>query len=436
MNDLDRLFAAWLAGPLADADAERLVTLLRDPAQRRRWRALADLEGVLAERGAVPASGRRRWWPAAAAAAVLLAGILGWWWSRSPDPDLPRSAGVPLARSAAVGGPARLEWPDGTVADLAPGAAAAVASRGRGLALSAGTVTVVAAPQAPGRAFAVATLQATAEVVGTRFAVRCADGATSIVVDEGRVRWRSGGVERVIGAGETASAGTPAPSRDGLVAWWPLDDGAGDSARDASGNGHPLRLHGPRWRREGGRALLVFAGGDEHAAVAPRGALATLHTGDYSIVARFRPDRLPPDGATAQRDALGVIVGRTGWTLGLHVEPDGRFMMQHFLADRTPVGARTAPRLGRSGRWHLLIGIVERAAGTTRLLLDGREVARQPWTPSDAFAYPADAPWRIGISSPGAAACRWPVEGAIRDVRLYARALDAHDCVRLAMEGP
>jgi len=161
--------------------------------------------------------------------------------------------------------------------------------------------------------------------------------------------------------------------------------------------------------------------------IAATGALATLNAGDYTVVASFRPAELP---RPSEGENFSVIVGRTGWTSDLHLDGDGRFFMQHFLADQTPVTAQSQP-LAEIGRWHHLIGIVDRTHGETRLAIVGRLVARAAWTAgSAAFAYPVENPWRLGISTPGDGLCRWAASGELRDVRLYDRALDVHEIAR------
>ena len=49
----------------------------------------------------------------------------------------------------------------------------------------------------------------------------------------------------------------------GLVAHWPLDEGAGNVAKDATGNGNDGEVHGARWVKYGDGRVLAFDGVDD-----------------------------------------------------------------------------------------------------------------------------------------------------------------------------
>ena len=346
------------------------------------------------------------------------------------DPDLPVAAGRRLARGERVAGPLDLQWSDGSVGHLAARGTARVPEVDRGVVLEAGELAMTAVPQSSDTPLIVSTAHARCTVIGTRFSVRCAEDTTSLLVDEGRVLFQPiGGEAQLVQAGGQALAGHAQPPSAGLVGWWPLDDGQGDTARDASGQGHPGHLSGPQWTVQG----LHFPGGDAHVSIAAHGRLQTVQDGDYSLSAWYLPEVFPTGNGAPSRDALAVIAGRSGWTLGLHLTPDGRFFMQHFLADHQPQTA-DSPILATPGQWSHVVGVVSRRLGYTQLAVDGvRMPTVTAWTPGAAGnAYAPSQPWVIGIGLPGDAECRWPAQGLIRAVRLYDRALDAHDIVRLA----
>lgn len=451
MNDLDRLFSAWLNGPLDEVNAVRLRELLQDPAMRRRWRALADLEGALAERGAAVAAEPERasatstkrlklaptkrhshwWFPLAACLLVALSAA--WWLRPQVDHDLPRLAERVLSRGESVTGPAVLRWQDGTEARLLAGAHGKVSAAGKGFDLALGEVAVQAAHQIADQRFSVHSPHAMTQVVGTRFSLRCDVASTSLLVEEGQVAFTPlGGTQRLVSSGTGDVAGKAAPPRVGLVGWWPLDEARGAIAYDRSGQEHHGRIIGPQWTKDG----LHFGGDDQRVDIQPDGVLAAVQATDYSIAAWYRPEALPPLGdvnvPAQSRDMFSVIAGRTGWTLGLHLDAHGQFFMEHFLADRSARLALSST-VATLGRWHHLVGVVDQVRGETRLAIDGVIVGRNSWPAGSATTpYRHTHLWRIGIGEPGNPANRWPARGLIRDVRIYDRALDGHDIQRLA----
>lgn len=455
MSSLDDLFSAWLTDTLTPEGSRELQELLREPHQRRRWRALADLEGALAEVGAAvqgePAEAspvttqrrrirptrpaQRRTWPYVLAASLLLALGGVWLLLRTSGADLPSQGGHRLAHGEKVSGPARLLWMDGSQVDLSGDARALVLESGKGLRLQHGRLEADIAPQQSSQAFTVRSAQALVRVIGTRFSVSCEAQATTLQVAHGRVAFTpEGSAEQIVTAGGSAVAGLmqPPPAVKGLVGWWPLDEAAGAIAHDRSGQGHDGRIVGALWTDQG----LRFAGGDDRVDIAPVGALAKLQAGDYSLAAWYRPDQLPqagdPADPTSARDSAAVIVGRSGWHLGLCLDQQGQFSMHNIFANQDGSFATSSP-LAAPGRWFHLVGVVERSRGQTTLLVNGTVVATTVWPAGTAaIDYPAAKLWRIGIGEPGNQQFRWPCSGHIREVRFYDRALAGPEITALA----
>lgn len=475
MNDLDLLFEAWLTRDLEETEAQRLLALLTDPAARHRWRCLTDLEGGLAEHFAAqraePAEAspnttrrlrpvrrsRRQARRSTSAAFALVAAALflllgGLWLMRADQPadtsapvvhtratstpsQLPLLNGQRLPAGTEVHGPAELRWDDGSLISVMDAAHGLIARDAPGLDLEHGDFTVATASSAAAAGFRLRSAQTDIHVLGTRFSVQVDAASTSVAVSSGAVELHpvAGNVRR-IGPGESHVVGRTQPPEQGLVAWWPLDDGEGLIARDASGEGHHGTVVGATWRHVDGRPALHLPGGDARVDITPLGRLATLHEDDYSIVAHYRAAQVPPDQSD-RRDRRSIIVGRSGWTLGLSLEPNGTFQMQHFL-DGVPLPQEQSAKASTpavAGRWHQLIGVVNRGRGITQLWIDGTLAAERRWPTAGMPPYPY-APtdlWRFGISKPGAS-IRWAAHGELREVRLYRRALNAHDVMRLA----
>ena len=462
-EELDLLFAGWLANTLTDADRRRLVDRLADPAAAQRWRALADLEGALAEQGAAaamaatkpssarparrrpPQRARTQPWAGLVArgliAAALIAGV-GWfaWPVTAVDHrDLPTTAGKRLeagtALTVATDETIVLRWDDGTAVELVGPASTTVGDGlGKSLHLERGQLAADVQPQPATLPFVVRTPATTATVVGTRFVLRSDGAATSLVVEEGRVRLSSADGAHDVAAGDSAVAGRARAPRAGLVAWWPLDDRTGSQARDASGNGHHGDLRsGAGWATDGSRPVLRLGGGDAHVFIPATGALAGIQAGSYTITARVRLAALPR-GSIDESEEYAVVAGRQGWTLGLHIEPDGAILMQHFDRAEQPLGFVT-PAVVRPGRWFHLTGIVDRPARTTRVAIDGRIIGQDSWPENrEARVYTPDEPWHLGIGSPEGLS-RWPLHGDLADVRVYDRALTALDIAEVAADG-
>lgn len=432
---IDLLFQRWSEQRLTPAEGDRLASLLRDAAMRRRWRELCACDGALAEWGreANLRQGRtRRIWPwlagamTTAAAILAVVVLLG-----RGDRDLPRLDGRSLAAGTTITGPVDLYWEDGSIAGLAADGQVQVPLDVRGLELLHGSLTVNAAHQDPEHPLVFTSPVARATIIGTRFRLRHADGATTLSVDEGRVRFSGPGGDGVVEVGDhqTALKGMPEAPTAGLRGWWPCDEGSGDQARDASGLAAPAALHGLIWEQDGDGPFLRGPGGDAWAEI-PARALSGVSEGSFTLSALVRPDTIPMAGHP--RDDLAVLFGRTGWTCGLHLGHDGRPFMQYFLADRSPQTA-TAARPVDLGQWIHLIGVVDRDRRETCLAVNGHLVATVPWTKDlPPFAYADEAPWRMAISTPQGSHARWPARAALRRIRCYDRALDEDEILRLA----
>ena len=121
-------------------------------------------------------------------------------------------------------------------------------------------------------------------------------------------------------------------STDGLVAHWKLDETAGSSAADASGNGHTgtlTRMSGVSWTTGQIDGALEFDGFNDYVSVSS----VSVPTTAFSFALWFRPDSNWSAGSSKQRffDWTGSSPSRPYWTfgnnndgkIGLHVNIDG-----------------------------------------------------------------------------------------------------------------
>lgn len=240
-----------------------------------------------------------------------------------------------------------------------------------------------------------------------------------VKVDAVRVRQANQAV--LAAAGRGSQAPPPAAGTPGLVgvASWPLDDGEGRSARDASGHGHDARLSGrPRWSA----GALALDGRRWAETAAP--VLDT--SGDFSVAAWTRLDRA--DGfATAVSQDGGAV---SGFYLQFSAA-DGCFAFSALPADAPGPGIRAlAGRPPELGRWYHLVGVRDASANVLRLYVDGRPAGEAGYCPG----WPARGRTALGRGLYGGSpADAWT--GELSRVHAYDRALTAADVADLYASG-
>ncbi|MEM7393023.1 MAG: LamG-like jellyroll fold domain-containing protein [Verrucomicrobiota bacterium] len=120
--------------------------------------------------------------------------------------------------------------------------------------LTSGRLSADVSPQSPQRAMRIATGHAVITVIGTLFHVQSDTDSTRVDVEKGKVVINrpdhGNGLEVVAGQVSITESGTspmilPHRITDGLIAFYPFDEGAGLTVHDRSGFGAPLdlRLH-------------------------------------------------------------------------------------------------------------------------------------------------------------------------------------------------
>ena len=233
---------------------------------------------------------------------------------------------------------------------------------------------------------------------------------------------------------EPAAAAVEAPAEKdpALEGHWKFDDTAGATSIDASGGDNTAILAGGATGGPGrlGGALIVD-GKDAHAAIPNSPKLDRLSEGSYTISCWFKPASRPQGKSPNENNACYGLVMKTGLHEGLRYGADMKFGMVHWLADGTGSealsGAACPP-----GAWYHVAGVVSRPDGTVRLYVNGRPDGTHMWAPNVAPKAYGNATWKIGAGAPGAPEFRWAADGAIDDVRLYSRALNAGEIRALA----
>lgn len=369
--------------------------------------------------------------PAIASAARLVAAAAGSRIERSGGSASAMAGTALLAGDLVVTPEATLAFDDGSRVRLRD-ATVRLGGGSTTLALVLGRLDAEIVPRSGRDPFAISTGQSLVTVIGTRFRLQ-ADGTTSrLAVTEGTVRFSGLDADPsplVVGAGQAATCtGRPqALGLDaGLIGHWRLDDGSGQKAASAVAGTGPGTIVRARWEADG----LAFDGVDAHVVLPLSPALRAATMESYSVSANVRPQPVP---AGRDEDKLNqVIVGRTGYTAGLYYREDGRFMMQHFLADRLSCAAHSRSAYP-AGTWHHLVGVVDHEQRSTRLYVDGRQVGSLTWTTNGPPFDHEDQTWKIGINRPSGGPARWAAAGVIADVRIYQRALGADEVAALAI---
>ncbi|HEV3025924.1 MAG TPA: protein kinase, partial [Planctomycetota bacterium] len=218
-----------------------------------------------------------------------------------------------------------------------------------------------------------------------------------------------------------AAVSLPKPLSDpALVGYWPLDEGSGQAAADASGKGHTATLAGTEWVPGKFGSGLRFDGAQSMMELPSSADLDRLQEGDYTLAAWFKPEAIPAAG----QEPYAVIV-KAGRHTGLVFDAEGRFYMGHWVAENGGTYLHNATFRGFDANvFHHVAAVVDWTHGATRVYVDGalEKTGEWPRPKPAAFGY-GNTPWRVGCATSGASQYRFPAKAVIDEVRLYARAL-------------
>jgi hypothetical protein len=218
----------------------------------------------------------------------------------------------------------------------------------------------------------------------------------------------------------------PQESAD-LVGHWKLDDAKDAAAADSAGASSGKLVKEPKWVEGKLAGALALDGAGQHVEIPNSAALENVQEGNYSLAAWFKPAEVPK----APEDENGgsyCLVVKQGWHLGLRFNPEGHFVMDHWIKgekEDEPVwaGGGTWETAYDAGKWYHVVGTVDRTLGKITVYVNGEAAGSGEFEAGKAAREYGQTPWRIGIGSPGAPKWSWPAKGEIDDVRIYKKAL-------------
>ena len=155
---------------------------------------------------------------------------------------------------------------------------------------------------------------------------------------------------------------------DGLVAYWPLNEGGGTTTADASGNGNDGALNAPTWDSGKFGGALSFDGVDDFVDCGNSSTL-DFGTGDFTISAWIKTtDRA---GETIFGNG-GDDGGGIRYRLYIEGDPGVKILVDDNSNKRDPEGNVAVV----DGQWHHLVGM--RNGSTLRVYIDGVEDEGNP----------------------------------------------------------
>ncbi len=214
-----------------------------------------------------------------------------------------------------------------------------------------------------------------------------------------------------------------------------LDDGSGSTADDETANNNDGNLSGIAGWTSGeidGGLAVDYTDGEDYIEVPNSASLENIQEGDYTLSSWFRPDSTPP-GSGSDNDANYGILIKTGWHTGLYFGNDNRFHFDHVLTGNSAIGVNSTDTFA-PGQFYHVAGVVDRAAGTVSLYVDGQHQGTSSFTPGTAAREYGTQTWKIGAANPGAGpgTFGWAADGVIDDSRIYGRALSGADIFELS----
>lgn len=213
-----------------------------------------------------------------------------------------------------------------------------------------------------------------------------------------------------------ANLGVANIAEEGLVAYWPFDEGSGKTAEDVTGNGHDGKFAGaPKWVDGKFGTALEFDGEEDHVVVADDAALAIEE--NITFMAWFSPgDVLTSRRLMVKNNSIFVIFdfGNKD-SIDFLVKPDNTF-------------AESTTTDWKVGEWYHFAGTFD--GKTMKVYVNGKLEGE---TANNVPIAPSDLELWIGGDDFGRPTDFFP--GTIDEVRLYEKTLTEAE-IQKVMETP
>ncbi len=263
-------------------------------------------------------------------------------------------------------------------------------------------------------------------------------GSLFIGRDDGWSRYLDGMIDDVrvytyaLNAAELAVLGTPG-STETLVGHWKLDETSGTTALDSSTFGNDGTVNGTAtWTNavHSNGLDVDYTDGEDYVEIPNSSSLENVQEGNYTVATWFKPNSTPP-GTGSDNDALYGILLKEGYQCGLIYTNANEFEFHHWITGDVWVGTGTWGTSYPPGRFYHVAGVVDIAAGTAKIYVNGTLVYTNNFTPGTATREYGTAPWRIGIGAPAASIWGMSADGELDDARIYSKALSDSEIAEL-----
>ena len=206
----------------------------------------------------------------------------------------------------------------------------------------------------------------------------------------------------------------------GLVGYWSFDEGSGNIAYDASGNGnHGTLINGPKWSQGKIGDALQFDGKDDYVDCGNNNSIS-FPTNSFSVEVWLKTNESCPN------DYCGWILDtKLAGTLNSGYD---MFIQYGKITFRTANGSQLFSSASLSNvnddKWHHVVGIVDRENNRLKIFVDGKE--EYNFTQSFSGSFANTYPLLIGkYNTYGSGP--YAFNGLIDEVRIYNRALSENE---------